>query len=76
MSDKVEIPNEVKSHPDYADGYADAFNEGHFDTDRAGSEPYCYGFEAGDRAIKMFEEAGFSRNGDGVSISFAIGKGA
>lgn len=62
------IPDEVKSDPDYADGYSAAFGGRPFDTDRADSEPYSYGFEAGDRAVELFASHGFSRARGGIEI--------
>lgn len=46
----------IQEHPDYADGYADAWRMGPFDTDRAGSEEYAIGYDAGERAVSVVLE--------------------
>jgi hypothetical protein len=67
------IPAGFKAEPSYADGYYDAFHGYGFDTDRADDEPYAWGFEAGDRAVKLFEGNGFRRqSGGGFQISFPV----
>ena len=67
-----DLVKQWKAHGDYAIGYADAFNEGVFDPDGCELEPYKVGFDAGMRAAAMFEDNGFKRNGDGVSVSFEL----
>lgn len=68
----TDLAKKWKAHGDYACGYADAFN-GLFDPDGADTEPYKAGWDAGMRAVKMFEEAGFSKGSDGLTINLAIG---
>lgn len=70
MSDLIK---KWKSHGDYANGYADAFNGDEYDPDGCELEPYKIGFDAGLRAAQMFQDKGFAHNGDGLSLSFEIG---
>lgn len=70
------IPDHVKAEPAYADGYSDGLHGDSFDTDRGDDEAYCYGFEAGDRAAKLFQQNGFERNGDSFVISLSAGGAA
>lgn len=74
-SPPVSIPDGVKSHPDYADGYYAAFHGRAFDTKRADSEEYAYGFEAGTRAVALFESHGMRRKGAGFSIKLSTRPG-
>jgi hypothetical protein len=60
-----------KSDPSYSDGYFSAIRGERFDTDRGDDEQYAFGFDAGDRAAKLFAEAGFSRHGKGFSVKLA-----
>lgn len=61
-----------KSHGDYAAGYADAFNGHGFTPDGADLEPYQTGFDAGMRAVKMFEGVGFEQTGYGLFVKFNL----
>jgi hypothetical protein len=57
----------IKAHPDYSEGYFDALE---------GCEPvpepspeYSRGYEAGKRAVAIFESNGFVRKDGGFSIT-------
>jgi hypothetical protein len=69
---RVKIPDSVKSHPDYADGYYAAFSGERFDLERADSEEYAYGFEAGEQAVATLKDAGFRRSNGGFGVVFPI----
>ena len=60
-----------KSHPDYSEGYRDAFNYGLIPEADA-SLPYCVGNEAGRDARRMFIDSGFEAGDEGVVISLAL----
>jgi hypothetical protein len=45
--------SELQEHPDYADGYYAGFSLWSFDTDRAGSEEYARGYDAGEKAANF-----------------------
>lgn len=74
MNARVAPPPEVKSHPDYSNGYFAGLN----DEPSTGQSPeYLTGFENGKWARELFESQGFSQSGDSeFRVSFELGRRA